>query len=169
MAKREKVVTEELKNQQPALGEEKEVRSIAQACAIYEQLMYEIRGHCQKARELREQAKMLQESGRTDFQVSEEIQQLLNRAEHLNAVAEQKDGLPRQQALQLIDRLEQEASDCRQLVQYNQRVLVRQQQELEDAKAAAAKKWFRMQRSVWHKQGEYWLKKWLNLQNWRAK
>lgn len=44
-----------------------------------------------------------------------------------------------QQALQLIDRLERETSDCRQLVQYNQTVLVRQEQELKDAKEAASK------------------------------
>ncbi|WP_240463469.1 hypothetical protein [Paenibacillus apiarius] len=101
--------------------------------------MDEIRSYCQQARELREQAAVLQQSGRTDFQVSEEIQQLLNRAEHLDTVAEQKDGLPRRQALELIDRLKKEASDCKQLVQYNQTVLARQKQELEDAKAAAAK------------------------------
>ncbi|WP_334073547.1 MULTISPECIES: hypothetical protein [Paenibacillus] len=139
MAKREQVVAEELKNQQLAQEAEKEVRSIAQARAAYEQFMNEIRGYCQQARELREQAAVLQRSGRTDFQISEEIQQLLKHAKHLDVVANQKDGLPRQQALQLIDRLEQEASDCRKLVQYNQTVLDRQQQELEDAKAAAAK------------------------------
>ena len=38
----------------------------------------------------REQAAELQRSGRTDFQVRGEIQQLLNRAEHLDAVADQK-------------------------------------------------------------------------------
>ncbi|WP_236841085.1 hypothetical protein [Brevibacillus formosus] len=64
---------------------------------------------------------------------------MLNRAEHLDTVADQKDKLPRQQALELIDRLEQEVSDCKQLVQYNQSVQARQKQELEDAKAAAAK------------------------------
>lgn len=47
--------------------------------------------------------------------------------------------MPCQQALQLIDRLERESSDCRKLVQYNQTVLDRQQQELEDAEAAAVK------------------------------
>lgn len=61
---------------------------------------------------------------------------MLNRAEHLDAVADQQDGLPRQQALELIDRLEQEASDCRKLVQYNEMVQARQEQELEDAKEA---------------------------------
>ncbi|GFN31036.1 hypothetical protein PCURB6_12960 [Paenibacillus curdlanolyticus] len=81
----------------------------------------------------------MQRSGRTDIQVREEIQQLLNRAEHLDAVGDQKDGLPRQQALELIDRLEQEASDCKQLIRYNEAVQARQQQELESAKAAAAK------------------------------
>nr|WP_262385093.1 hypothetical protein [Paenibacillus curdlanolyticus] len=92
-----------------------------------------------QARQLREQVEELQRSGRTDIQVREEIQQLLNRAEHLDAVGDQKDGLPRQQALELIDRLEQEASDCKQLIRYNEAVQARQQQELESAKAAAAK------------------------------
>lgn len=139
MAKREQVVTTELKEQQPAQEAEKEARSIAQARAAYEQLMDEIRSYCQQARELREQAAELQQSGCTDFQFREEIQKLLDRAEHLDAVSDQKDGLPRQQALELIDRLEREASDCRQLVQYNQTVQARQEQEFEDAKAAAAK------------------------------
>ncbi|MNZ99897.1 hypothetical protein D3C78_1192400 [compost metagenome] len=80
----------------------------------------------------------MQRSGRTDFQVRKEIQQLLNRAEHLDAVAYQQDGLPRQQALELIDRLEQEASACKKLVQY-ETVQAQQEQELEDAKEAAAK------------------------------
>jgi len=52
---------------------------------------------------------------------------LLNRVEHLDAVADQKDVLSRQQALELIDRLVQETSDYKQLVQYNQSVLVRQE------------------------------------------
>ncbi|MNH98094.1 hypothetical protein D3C73_508100 [compost metagenome] len=139
MAKREQVGAEELKNEQLEQGEEKEVRSIAQARAVYEQLMDEIRGYCQQARGLREQVAELQRSGRTDFHVREEIQQLLNRAEHLDAVADQKDKLSRQQALELIDRLEQEASDCKQLIQYNEAVQARQEQELEDAKAVTVK------------------------------
>ncbi|MNP69301.1 hypothetical protein D3C76_1653770 [compost metagenome] len=57
----------------------------------------------------------------------------------MDAVAYQQDGLPRQQALELIDRLEQEAADCRKLVQYNEAVQARQKQELEDARAVAAK------------------------------
>ncbi|WP_232699735.1 hypothetical protein [Brevibacillus daliensis] len=64
----------------------------------------------------REQTAVLQQSGRTDFQVRDEIQKLIDRTEHLDAVADQKDGLPRQQALQLVDRLEREASECRELV-----------------------------------------------------
>ncbi|WP_240463606.1 hypothetical protein [Paenibacillus apiarius] len=105
--------------------EVKQAALIVQAQAACEQLMDEIRSYCQQARELREQAKKLQQSECTDFQVSEKIQQLLKRAEHLDAVADQKDGLPRQQALQLIDRLEREASECRKLVQYNRTVLDR--------------------------------------------
>lgn len=119
--------------------EVKKVGLIAQAQAEYEQLMDEIRSYCQQARGLREQVAELQRSGRTDIQLREEIQELLNQAEHWDAVAAQRDGQPRQQALQLIDKLEREASDCRQLVQYNQTVLVRQQQELEDVKVAAVK------------------------------
>lgn len=41
--------------------------------------------------------------------------------------------------MQLIEKLEREASGSRQLVQYNQTVLVRQQQELEDVKVAAVR------------------------------
>ncbi|GFN31589.1 hypothetical protein [Paenibacillus xylaniclasticus] len=67
MAKREQLGAEGLKEQQPAQEEEKEVRSIARARAAYEQLMEEVRGYCQQAKELREQAAVLQQSGRTDF------------------------------------------------------------------------------------------------------
>lgn len=81
----------------------------------------------------------MQQTGLTDFKVSEEIQQLLKHAKHLDAVTDQKDGLPRQQALELIDRLEQEASDCKQLIQYNEAVQARQKQEFENAKAASVK------------------------------
>ncbi|MFB6367854.1 hypothetical protein ACFCP7_28270, partial [Paenibacillus elgii] len=68
--------------------EVKQVGLIAQAQAEYEQLMDEIRGYCQQVRELREQAAVLQQSGRTDFQVREEIQKLLDRAQHLDLVAQ---------------------------------------------------------------------------------
>ncbi|MEK4429112.1 hypothetical protein MHB54_07615 [Paenibacillus sp. FSL M7-0802] len=61
--------------------------------------MDEIRGYCQQAKELPEQAAELQRSGRRDFQVRAEIKQLLDQAEHLRDVADQKDGLMRQQAL----------------------------------------------------------------------
>ncbi|MDM5280276.1 hypothetical protein HUB98_19230 [Paenibacillus barcinonensis] len=60
------------------------MRSIALGQAEYEQLMDEIHGYCQQARELREQAAALQQTGLTDFQVSEKIQQLLNHAKHLD-------------------------------------------------------------------------------------
>lgn len=45
MAKREQIVAEELKNQQPVQEAEKEMRSISQAHAAYEQLMNEIRNY----------------------------------------------------------------------------------------------------------------------------
>ncbi|MGW9531161.1 hypothetical protein ACWHAM_26350 [Paenibacillus terrae] len=69
MTKREQVVAEDMKNQQPAQETEKEVQAIAQARVAYEQLIEEIRGYSRQARELREQAAELQQSGRTDFQV----------------------------------------------------------------------------------------------------
>lgn len=56
--------------------EVKQVGLIEQAQVAYEQLLDEIRGYCRQARELREQAAELQRSGHTDFQVSEEIQEL---------------------------------------------------------------------------------------------
>ncbi|MCP3779389.1 hypothetical protein [Paenibacillus sp. MZ03-122A] len=99
MAKREQVAEEQMYEQQPAQEVEKEMRSIAQARAAYEQLMNEIHSYCQQARELREQAAELRQSGRTDFQVREEIQKLLDHAEHLNVLADQMDGLPQQQAV----------------------------------------------------------------------
>ncbi|GIP59568.1 hypothetical protein [Paenibacillus woosongensis] len=67
-------MAEELKNQQLVHEREKELQSIAQAREAHEQLMDEIRGYCQQARELREQAAALQQTGLTDFKVSEEIQ-----------------------------------------------------------------------------------------------
>ncbi|GGG03606.1 hypothetical protein [Paenibacillus aceti] len=68
MEKRVQVGAEELKNQQLAQEAEKEVRSIAQARAAYEQLIDEIHGYCEQTREFREQAAELQRSGRTGFQ-----------------------------------------------------------------------------------------------------
>ncbi|WP_245233273.1 hypothetical protein [Paenibacillus maysiensis] len=62
MAKREQVVAEELKKQQPVEEGEKEVRSIALARVAYEQFMDDIRSYCQQARELREQSAVLQQS-----------------------------------------------------------------------------------------------------------
>ncbi|WP_458122704.1 hypothetical protein [Paenibacillus sp. Z3-2] len=71
MAKREQVVTE-------VVEETETVRSIAQAEADYEELMDEIRGYWQRARDLREKAAELKLSGRTDAQVGTEIRQLLD-------------------------------------------------------------------------------------------
>lgn len=73
MAKREQVVAEELEGQQaveePAQEAEKELRSIAQARAVYEQLMDEFVVTVSKLWSLREQVADLKRSGRTDFQV----------------------------------------------------------------------------------------------------
>ncbi|MFB0832870.1 hypothetical protein ACEU2D_25215 [Brevibacillus laterosporus] len=88
MAKREQVVEVAAVEEQAV---EETVRSIAQAQAEYEQLMEEIRGYCQQAKDLREQAAELRRTGRTDSQVGAEIRQLLDQAEQLEILADQKD------------------------------------------------------------------------------
>lgn len=129
MAKREQVVAEVV---------EETVRSIAQAQAEYEKLVEEVRDYCRKARELREQAAELKQSGRTDSQVGAEMRQLLDQAEQFELLADQKDGHPRLEALRYIEDLQWEASALRGTVQHNQAVLTRQQKELEEAREEAA-------------------------------
>lgn len=109
MAKREQVVAEVVEAQVV----EETVRSIAQAQADYEQLMDEIRDYCQQARDLREQAAELSRSGRTDSQVGAEMRQLLDQAEQLEMLADQKDGYPRLEALRYIEDLQRDASALR--------------------------------------------------------
>lgn len=116
---------------------EETVRSIAQAKADYEQLMDDIRDYCQQAKQLREQAAELKRSGRTDSQVGTELRQLLDQAEQLEMLADQKDGHPRLEALRYIEELQREASALRGTVQHNQTVLTRQRKELEEAKEEA--------------------------------
>ena len=115
MAKREQVVAEAVKEQTV----EETVSSIAQAQADYEQLMGEIREYCQQTKNLREQAAELRRSGRTDSQVGVEIRQLLDQAEQLEMLADQKDGHPRLEALRYIEDLQREASALRGTVQHN--------------------------------------------------
>ncbi|BAU27206.1 hypothetical protein DFP93_104297 [Aneurinibacillus soli] len=76
---------------------------IAQAQAEYEAIVDEVRGHCQKARELRQQADELRCSGSTNPQVATEISKLLEQAEYYNHLADQKDGHPRLEILRRID------------------------------------------------------------------
>jgi len=128
MAKREPVVEEVL---------EETVRSITQAQADYEQLMDEIRGYWQRARDLREKAAELKLSGRTDAQVGTEIRQLLDQAERFELLGDQKDRHEKQEAIGFIEDLQREASALRGTVQHNQSVLVRQRKELEEAKEEA--------------------------------
>ncbi|WP_186380565.1 hypothetical protein [Brevibacillus brevis] len=122
MAKREQVVAEVV---------EETVRSIAEAQADYEQLMDEIRDYCQPARDLREQAVELRRLGRTDWQVGAEMRQLIDQAEQLEMLADQKDGHPRLEALRYMEDLQREASALRGTLRHNQSVLARQREELE--------------------------------------
>ncbi|WP_068794283.1 hypothetical protein [Brevibacillus laterosporus] len=135
MAKREQVVEVATVEEQAV---EETVRSIAQAQAEYEQLMEEIRDYCQQAKDLREQVAELRRTGRTDSQVGAEIRQLLDQAEQLEILADQKDGHPRLEALRYIEDLQRGATALRGTVQHNQSVLARQQKELEEAKEEAA-------------------------------
>lgn len=128
MAKREQVVTE-------VVGET--VRSIAQAEADYEQLMDEIRGYWQRARDLRKKAAELKLSGRTDAQVGAEIRQLLDQAERFELLGDQKDSHEKLEAIRYIEDLQREASALRGTVQHNQAVLARQRKELEEAREEA--------------------------------
>jgi hypothetical protein len=128
MAKREQVVEEVV---------EETVRSITQAQADYEQLMDEIRGSWQRARDLREKAAELELSGRTDAQIGAEIRQLLDQAKRFELLGDQKDRHEKQEAIRYIEDLQREASALRGTVQHNQSVLARQRKELEEAKEEA--------------------------------
>lgn len=129
MAKREQVVKEAVEEMT-----EETVRSIAQAEAEYEQLMDEIRGYWQRARDLREKAAELKLSGRTDAEVGAEIWQLLDQAERFEVLGDQKDRHEKLEAIRYIEDLQREASALRGTVQHNQSVLARQRKELEEAK-----------------------------------
>lgn len=124
MAKREQVIEE-------TLG------LIAQAQVEYQAIVEEVRGYCQKARELRQQVEELRRSGSTDSQVATEISKLLEQADYYNHLADQKDGHPRMEILRRIDSLVREASGLRETVQHNENVLARQQMELEEAEREA--------------------------------
>lgn len=110
---------------------------IAQAQAEYQAIVKEVRGYCQKARALRQQADELRRSGSTDPQVAAEISKLLEQADYYNHLADQKDGHPRLEMLRRIDSLEREASGLRDTVQHNENVLARQQIELEKTEREA--------------------------------
>ncbi|MGG1662356.1 hypothetical protein [Brevibacillus sp. NRS-1366] len=81
---------------------------IAQAEAEYEALLEEIREHCQKARELRQQADKMSRSGSSEPHVATEIRKLVEQAEYFDRLADQKDGLPRLEAIRRIEDLQRE-------------------------------------------------------------
>lgn len=110
---------------------------IAKVQAEYQAIVEEVRGYCQKARELRQQADELRRSGSTDPQVATEISKLLEQAYYYNHLADQKDGHPRLEILRRIDSLVREASGLRETVQHNENILARQQMELEEAEREA--------------------------------
>lgn len=126
MAKREQVVTAE------GAG------LIAQAQAEYEAIRAQIVEHYQQARELRNQADKLKQSGRTDAQVMIEINQLLDQAKRLTSLADQLDAYERLEAIRNMNELENEASVLKEKSAYNENMLARQQTELEKVKEEAA-------------------------------
>ncbi|MEQ7053732.1 hypothetical protein ABN764_24140 [Paenibacillaceae sp. P-4] len=93
---------------------------IAQEQAEYERIMEEVRGYCQKARELLQQADELRCSGSTNPQVPTEISKLMEQANYFKHLADQKDGYPRLEILRRIGSLEREASGLRDSIQYNE-------------------------------------------------
>ena len=125
MAKREQVATEE-------------TGLIAQAQAEYEAIRVQIAEHYQQARELRNQADKLEQSGRTDIQVMTEVNQFLDQAERLTSLADQLDDHARLVAIRKMNDLEIEASILKEKIAYNENMLTRQQIELEGAKEEAA-------------------------------
>jgi len=110
---------------------------IAKVQAEYQAIVEEVRGYCQKARELRQQEEELRRSGSTAPQVATEISKLLEQADYYNHLADQKDGHPRLEILRRIDSLVREASGLRETVQHNENILARQQMELEKTERKA--------------------------------
>ncbi|WP_197259892.1 hypothetical protein [Paenibacillus dendritiformis] len=104
---------------------------IAHAQAEYEAIVEEVRGYCQKARELRQQAHELRRSGSIDPLVASEVRKLLEQAEYFDQLADEKDGHPRREAIRRLEELQREASGLRETVQHNERVLARQSKSFE--------------------------------------
>jgi len=125
MAKREQVTTAE------GTG------LIAQAQAEYEAIRAQIVEHYQQARELRNQADKLEQSGRTDAQVMTEVNQLLDQAKRLTSLADQLDDHERLEAIRNMNELEIEACVLKEKSAYNENMLARQQTELEKVKEEA--------------------------------
>lgn len=117
---------------------EEKLGLIAQAEAEYEAIVEEVRGYCQKARELRQQADELRHSGNIDPQLATEVNKLLEQAEYFDQLADEQDGHPRLEAIRRLEELQREASGLRETVQHNESVLARQKQELDVAKEEAA-------------------------------
>ncbi|WP_339158074.1 hypothetical protein MKX50_25130 [Paenibacillus sp. FSL W8-0186] len=113
---------------------EEKMGLLAQEQAEYEALVEEIRDHFQQARKLREQAGEL--SG-TDPQAATKVRQLLDQAEYFETLGDRKDGYERLEIHRRINELEREVSSLKEFLQFNERVLARQRQALEDAKEEA--------------------------------
>ena len=117
---------------------QEKVGLIAQAEAEYEAIVEEVRGYCEKARTLRQQADELRRSGSIDPQVATEVRKLLEQAEYFDQLADEKDRYPRREAIRRLEELQRGASGLRETVQHNESVLTRQKKEWEVAKEEAA-------------------------------
>lgn len=89
---------------------QEKVGLIALAEAEYETIVEEVRGYCQKARELRQQADELKRSGSTDPNVATEVRKLLEQAEYFYQLADKEDGQPRVEAIRRLEDLQWEAN-----------------------------------------------------------
>ncbi|MGO4119122.1 hypothetical protein ACEQ6C_38685, partial [Rhizobium ruizarguesonis] len=88
--------------------------------------------------QLREQADELRRSGSTYPRVATQVNKLLEQAEYFDQLADQKDGYPRLEAIRSLEDLRREATTLKEIIQYNESVLARQQKELEEVKEEAA-------------------------------
>lgn len=111
---------------------------IEQAQAEYESIREQIAEYYQQAREIRNQADELKQSGRTDAQVMTKVNQLLDQSERLTSLADQLDAYERLEAIRNMNELEIEASVLKEKIAYNENMLTRQQTELEKVKEEAA-------------------------------
>ncbi|MDR9855923.1 hypothetical protein RJP21_20165 [Paenibacillus sp. VCA1] len=114
----------------------KEVQAVAEKTVLIAQaqadmvIRAQIAEHYQQARELRNQADKLKQSGRTAAQVTTKFHLLFDQAERLTSLTDQLDDHARLEAIRQMNDLEIEASVLKEKIAYNGNMLARQPTEL---------------------------------------